>query len=208
MQLQCLKTDPLLGLFVIPQAMYCIIEGLSYCPTVLRIVATDLSREPELYIPAPTRSAHASNYFLDPSQAMLPATLSACGPRTSYAPVHTNLPLVHHTALSCHAVLTESQSTPNKPLSRKLKQVILPGAPLSQITGLPMAFSPGLPLPLVFLSPAALPAPPHPCRVAWFRCRVRFIQQGVSGVDRSALPRTADSAAAALHAQAHALKAL
>ncbi|CAL8270736.1 unnamed protein product [Arctogadus glacialis] len=66
----------------------------------------------------------------------------------------------------------------------------------------------GLPLPLVFLSPAALPSPPHSCRAAWCRCRVRFIQQGVSGVDRSALPRTADSAAAALHAQAHALKAL
>ncbi|CAL8394493.1 unnamed protein product [Boreogadus saida] len=102
--------------------MYCIIEGLSYRPTVLRIVATDLSREPEPYLPAPTRSAHASNYFLDPSQNMLPATLSACGPSSSYAPIHTNLPLVPHTALSCHAVLTESQSTPNKPLSQKLKR--------------------------------------------------------------------------------------
>ena len=120
MQLQCLKTDPLLGLFVVPCATYCIIEGLCHGTTVLRIVVIDLSPEPEPYLPAATRSAHPSNYFLDPSQAMLPATVAACGPSSSYAPIHPTL--VHHTALSCHAVLTESPGSHTQQTGQKLKR--------------------------------------------------------------------------------------
>ena len=72
MLLQCLKTEPLLGFVVVLRATYCIIQGPSYGPTVLRTVVVDLSPEPEQYLPAPTRSTHPSTYFLHPPTGHAP----------------------------------------------------------------------------------------------------------------------------------------